>query len=146
MTAISVRVFLLALAMLPALARGEAIASTAHPSTCLTAKVDVASTGREGNWLYRVVFDKRCGVHRSLYWCAENPGLALPEQIACPKAARAGDAPAEPRHQVLNRKEFQWHLPPGTRIRFRDCPAQELPTYGPGCTAAATARDTTARR
>jgi hypothetical protein len=54
--------------------------------------------------------------------------------VACPRpGARAADTPAEPRHLVLYQKEFQWHLPPQTRIRYRDCPLQELPTVDLGC-------------
>lgn len=140
------RAFLLAVALVSALARAEAIAPTAQPSTCLASDVEVVSAGRTGDWLYRIVFRNRCGIHRSLYWCADNPGSSLPEQIACPRAARAGEAPAEPRHHVLHRKEFQWHLPPGTRIRYRDCPAQELPTYGMGCVTPPTATGSAARR
>jgi len=98
---------------------------------------------RFGAWLYRIVFSNRCGVQRSLYWCADNPGTTVPEPVACPRVARTSEAPAEPRHFVLHRKEFQWHLPPGTRIRYRDCPAQEFPTYGMGCTSAS---GSTARR
>jgi len=130
------RAFLFVLALLPALARAEAIAPTAQPSTCLASEVDVVSAGSAGGWLYRIVFSNRCGVQRSLYWCAENPGTTVPETVACPRVARASEAHAEPRHFVLHRKEFQWHLPPGTRIRYRDCPAQEFPTYGLGCTSA----------
>lgn len=140
------RVILFALAWFPALASAEALAPGATPSLCLDSQVEVLNPGAQGGWLYRIVFRNRCGLHRSLYWCADNPGSALPEQIACPKAARAGQAPAEPRHQVLHRKEFQWHLPPGTQIRYRDCPAQELPTYGLGCTSAAAATGPAARR
>lgn len=140
------RAILFALALVPALARAEAIAPTAQPSSCLATDVEVASAGRTGDWLYRIVFRNRCGVHRNLYWCADNPGSALPEQIACPRASRTGESPAEPRHHVLHRKEFQWHLPPGTQIRYRDCPANELPTYGMGCVAATAASGTAARR
>lgn len=127
------RACLIAFALVPVLARAEAIASTTRPSACLDSDVEVVSAGAQGGWLYRIVFLNRCGAHRSLYWCAENPGATVPEQIACPRVARAGEAPAEPRHVVLHRKEFQWHLPPGTRIRYRDCPAGEMPTFGFGC-------------
>jgi hypothetical protein len=128
--------FLLVAALVPALARAEAIAPTTRPSTCLDPDVEVVTAGAQGGWLYRIVFRNNCDAHRSLYWCADNPGATLPEQVACPRVARADEAPAEPRHFVLHRKEFQWHLPPGTRIRYRDCPAQEVPTYGMGCASA----------
>lgn len=137
---------LIAFAWFPALALAEATAPSVAPSRCLDSDVEVVSAGAQGGWLYRIVFRNRCGAHRSLYWCAENPGAALPEQVACPRVARAGEAPAEPRHVVLHRKEFQWHLPPGTRIRYRDCAAQEFPTYGMGCTTAAGPAGSTARR
>jgi len=140
------RAFLLAVALVPAPACAEAIAPTTRPSACLDPDIEVVSAGARGGWLYRIVFRNRCGAHRSLYWCADNPGAALPEQVACPRVARAGEAPADPRHVVLHRKEFQWHLPPGTRIRYRDCPAQEFPTYGMGCTTAAGTAGSTARR
>jgi len=140
------RFILLAFAWFPALALAEAISPSAAPSRCLDSDVEVVSSGAQGGWLYRIEFRNRCDARRSLYWCAENPGATLPEQVACPRVGRAGEAAAEPLHFVLHRKEFQWHLPPGTRIRYRDCPAQELPTYGMGCVAATTATGSAARR
>jgi len=140
------RFILFAFAWLPAHSSAEAISPGAAPSRCLDSDVEVVSAGAQGGWLYRIVFRNRCGAHRSLYWCADNPAATLPEQVACPRVARAGEAPAEPRHVVLHQKEFQWHLPPGTRIRYRDCPAQELPTYGMGCATAAGSTGSAARR
>lgn len=140
------RAALLVLALFASTAHAEAIAPAAQSSACIDSDLEAVSAGAGGAWLYRIVFRNRCGVQRSLYWCADNPAAAPPEQVACPRAARAGDAPAEPRHVVLHRKEFQWHLPPGTRIRYRDCPPQELPTYGMGCATAAAAAGSTARR
>ena len=43
--------------------------------------------------------------------------------------------PAEPRHAILQRKEFQWHLPRGSRIRVHDCAGQDIPTADFGCAA-----------
>lgn len=137
--------FLLVL-LYAATARAETIAPAAQPSACIEPQVEALSEGTRGAWLYRIVFRNRCDDPRSLYWCADKPGAAPPEPVACLAIGRAGDAPAEPRHIVLHRKEFQWHLPPDTRIRFRDCPAQELPTFGLGCVAASTAAGAAARR
>ena len=130
------RSILFAFAWFPAIASAEAISPGTAPSRCLDPQVEVISTGAQGGWLHRIVFLNRCNAHRSLYWCADNAGAVLPEQVACPRSARTDGTPAEPRHFVLHRKEFQWHLPPGTRIRYRDCPAQEFPTYGMGCASA----------
>ena len=103
--------------------------------TCLASEVEVLAGAGDGERLYRIVFRNRCGTYRHFYWCAENPSAALPEPVTCARlGARAAEVPAEPRHVVLHQKEFQWHLPPQTRIRFRDCPPEELPTFGLGCT------------
>ena len=140
------RAALLLACLFAAAARAEAITPAARPSACIEPDVEALSTGTPGAWLYRIVFRNRCNAQRSLYWCADNPGAALPEPVACPQFARAGDVPAEPRHFVQHRREFQWHLPPGTRIRYRDCPAQELPTFGMDCVAASSAPGAAARR
>jgi hypothetical protein len=117
----------LALLALPTAASAE--------GACLASEVQVLAKEGNGEQLYRIVFRNRCGDRRHFYWCAENPAAALPDPVACARpGARTTEVPAEPRHLVLHQKEFQWHLPPRTQIRYRDCPLQELPTYGLGCT------------
>ena len=50
---------------------------------------------------------------------------AVPAAVACPVARGLG---AELRHLIQHRREFQWHLPVGVRIRFQDCPGRDVPT------------------
>jgi len=128
------RLFLLSWLYLlgPAGARAEALAPISGAAGgCLDVSVDVqADAGNQA--LYRISFVNRCTAPRSLYWCAENPGAPVPAAVICPKAS---NFPAEPRHAILRRKDFQWHLPRGSRIRFRDCPGQDVPTTEFGCAA-----------
>ena len=112
-------------------ARAEGIPPADGPGSCVAASIDVLADARNLS-LYRIVFVNHCGAPRSLFWCAENPALSVPAAVACP-ASRG--APAEPRHAIVQRKEFQWHLPRGSRIRFRDCPGKDIPTAGFGCAA-----------
>jgi len=122
----------LLLLLVPAGARAEALAPSSDASGgCLAASVDVLSeTG--GQALYRIVFVNRCAAPRSFYWCAENPGAPVPAAVVCPKGQ---GFPAEPRQAILRRKEFQWHLPRGSRIRYHDCAEQDVPTTEFGCAA-----------
>jgi hypothetical protein len=108
-------------------------ATTSAEDSCLASEVEVLAGSGSGERLYRIVFRNRCGTHRHFYWCAENPSAPLPEPVSCARITERKEVPAEPRHVVLHQKEFQWHLPPQTRIRFRDCPPEELPTFGLGC-------------
>jgi hypothetical protein len=62
----------------------------------------------------------------------ENSGATVPAALLCP---RGRGVAVEPRHAIVYRKEFQWHLPRGSRIRFHDCPGQEHPTADFGCSA-----------
>jgi hypothetical protein len=87
--------------------------------------VTYASGGRDEQYLYRISFLNRCDSPRRFFWCAEHPSRQVPVAIACPSARGLG---AEQRHEIQYRKEFQWHMPPGVRIRFRDCAAGEVPT------------------
>jgi hypothetical protein len=118
------------------LGAASARAQTRAPSVdvaggCVAASVDLlASTGREA--LYRILFVNRCGAPRSFFWCAESPGAPVPAAVACPKGR---GVPAEPRHAIIHRKEFQWHLPRGSRIRVHDCAGQDIPTAEFGCAA-----------
>lgn len=100
---------------------------------CVSAKVERAS-GAGAVELYRIVFQNRCDRPRNLYWCAEADRGPLPPGLACarPQATSVGPI-AESRHAIRLRKEFQWHLPAGTRIRFHDCPLGEMPTTDFGC-------------
>ncbi|MFY9315734.1 MAG: hypothetical protein WAO95_09255 [Burkholderiales bacterium] len=114
------------------MARAEALAPSENAATaCVAASVDVLADTRNHS-LYRIVFVNRCGAPRSLLWCAENPGVPVPAAVACPSGL---GFPAEPRHAIARRKEFQWHLPRGSRIRFHDCAGREVPTAGFGCAA-----------
>lgn len=61
------RALLFAFALVPVLARAEAIAPTTQPSSCLDPDVQVVSSGAQGGWLYRIVFRNRCDAQRSLY-------------------------------------------------------------------------------
>jgi hypothetical protein len=111
--------------------RAEALAPSGPAGGCVAISVDVLSeTG--GQALYRIVFVNRCAAPRSFYWCAENPGTPVPAAVVCPKGQ---GFPAEPRQAILRRKEFQWHLPRGSRIRYHDCAEQDVPTTEFGCAA-----------
>jgi hypothetical protein len=125
------------LLLLVALGAAGAAAESNAPSSeatggCVTARVDVlADAGNQS--LYRIVFFNRCSETRSFFWCAENPGAIVPAAVTCPKGR---GFPIEPKHAILQRKEFQWHLPRGSRIRVHDCPGQDVPTAEFGCAAA----------
>jgi len=54
----------------------------------------------------------------------------VPAAVAC--RSQRGFGP-ESQHAILQRKEFQWHLPPGARIRFQDCSELEMPTADFNC-------------
>jgi hypothetical protein len=113
-------------------ARAEAIApSQDTASGCVSASVNVLADAG-GQALYRIVFVNRCDAPRNLFWCAENPGAPVPPALVCP---RGRGFVVEPRHALVSRKEFQWHLPRGSRIRYNDCPGQDLPTAEFGCAA-----------
>jgi hypothetical protein len=112
-------------------ARAEALAPAGARAGCVTANVEIL--GESGvQALYRIVFTNRCGAARTFFWCAENAGTAVPAALMCP---RGRGFPAEPRHAILQRKEFQWHLPRGSRIRVHDCAGQDIPTADFGCAA-----------
>lgn len=111
-------------------ARAEALAPAVAPA-CVAASVSLLESGG-GDALYRIVFVNRCGTPRNFFWCAENPGALVPATLVCPKGR--GFA-AEPRHSILHRKEFQWHLPRGSRIRVHDCANPDVPTAEFGCAA-----------
>ena len=114
----------------PAGARAEALTpASGAVGGCVAASVDVLSDAGSQS-LYRIVFVNRCGAPRSFFWCAENPGAPVPPAVVCP---RGRGFAAEPRHAIVNRKEFQWHLPRGSRIRFHDCAGQDVPTAEFGC-------------
>jgi hypothetical protein len=125
---------LVILALFPTFASAEALAVDGG-ARCLSANVDLqpAATGAQ---LYRIVFLNRCDAPRSFFWCAEHPAAALPPAIACPRAQGGLGPSAELRHSIRLRKEFQWHLPAGARIRFHDCPGEESPTAEFGCAGA----------
>jgi hypothetical protein len=110
--------------------RAEALTpASAADGSCVAASVDVLSdAGSQA--LYRIVFVNRCTAPRSFFWCAENPGARVPAAVVCPKGR---GFPAEPRHAIVIRKEFQFHLPRGSRIRFHACAGQEVPTAEFGC-------------
>ncbi len=93
-------------------------------SACLSADAQTESTDGSGP-AYRIVFKNRCGAARSFSWCAENAQARVPAEIGC---ANGGAPSGEQRYVIHHRKEFLWRLPQGTRIRFQDCPEQEVPT------------------
>ena len=118
-------------------------ASSAPPgsaASCVSADVNTIRANGDGQLLYRIVFLNHCDLPRSFFWCAEHPHMQLPATVAC--SAQRGMS-VELRHAIRYRKEFQWHLPPGVRIRFQDCASQEIPTSDFGCAPLAT---TTLRR
>ncbi len=130
------------LTVLPAeTARAQAFAHAADGS-CLAASIDAGQAAAGGQVLTRIVFVNRCDSLRTFFWCAENPAAPVPPAVACPRSAGGRGDGAEPLHRVAYRKEFQWYLPPGTRIRFQDCPRQEIPTADFGCTQPGTATAT----
>jgi hypothetical protein len=123
---------LLAVALCASGARAEAVAPSPYAAGgCVTASVEVLSDAG-GQALHRIVFVNRCNAPRTLFWCADNAGAPVPAALMCP---RGRGFPAEPRHQIVQRKEFQWHLPRGSRIRYQDCAGQDVPTSEFGCAA-----------
>jgi len=115
-----------------ACSRAEAL-SPAHgrEDGCVAANVAVLSDAGSQT-LYRIVFVNRCSAPRSFFWCAENTAAPVPAAVVCPKGR---GFPVEPRHAIVHRKEFQWHLPRGSRIRFHDCAGPDVPTAEFGCAA-----------
>ena len=125
------------LVVLPAeTARAEALAAHGPDGHCLSADIHPLRPD-DGRVLYRIVFVNRCDVPRSFFWCAEHPAAQVPAAVACRSQRGFG---AEPRHAIGHRKEFQWHLPPGARIRFQECSTQEIPTAEFGCAPLTTTR------
>jgi len=110
-------------------ARAEAFAPVT--SACLSASAS-APEGAGADAPYRIEFQNRCDAPRSFLWCAENPRGRVPAEIACSPSGLAG----EQVFTILHRKVFLWRLPQGSRIRFRDCAAQEVPTASFGCSPA----------
>ena len=125
-----IRLLLLLLLFCTAGARAEALAP-AHDvaSGCVRAEVEMlAEAGSQA--LYRISFVNRCGAPRNLYWCADHPGALVPATLVCP---RGRGFVVEPSHVLVHRKEFQWHLPRGSRIRYHACEGQDVPTAEFGC-------------
>jgi hypothetical protein len=122
--------------------RAQALAHASPDGSCLSVSVDALEVIASGQVLTRIVFVNHCDEQRTFFWCAENSGAPVPAAVACPRSQGGRGAGAELRHTIAYRKEFQWHLPRGTRIRFQDCPGQEIPTAEFGCTppTAATTR------
>ena len=106
---------------------------------CVSAKVERAS-GAGVVELYRIVFQNRCDRPRNLYWCAEADRGPLPPGLACARTQATAGLIAESRQAIRLRREFQWHLPAGTRIRYHDCPLGEMPTTDFGCAPPVPAR------
>lgn len=109
------------------------VAFAATEGGCVSAKVERAGAGGGPVELYRIVFQNRCDRPRTLYWCAETDKGPLPPGLACARTLGGAGPVAESRHAIRLRKEFQWHLPAGTRIRHHDCPLDEWPTTDFGC-------------
>ena len=118
-------------------ARAEALAPPASSGHCLSADILALRADDDGRVLYRIVFVNRCELPRSFFWCAEHPLAQVPAAVAC--RSQHGFGP-ELRQTIGYRKEFQWHLPPGARIRFQDCSTQEVPTADFNCSPLATRR------
>lgn len=120
-------------------ARAEALAPAGSTDHCLSADVNALRPLAGGLVLYRIVFLNHCETPRSFSWCAEHSATQVPASVACGSQRGFG---SEQRHAIRYRKEFQWTLPPGVRIRVQDCSDAEIPTADFGCTpqAAATLR------
>lgn len=116
-------------------ARAEALVPSASAGNCLAASVDALQAASGGQVLYRIVFNNRCDAPRSFSWCAEHPAVPVPAAVACARVP--GAAGGVLLHLIQFRKEFQWHLPAGARIRFHDCPSGQVPTGDSGCEAPA---------
>ena len=118
-------------------ARAAALAPSGSLGACLLADVQVLRPLDDGQALYRIVFLNRCNLPRSFFWCAEHPSAQVPASVAC--RSQRGFGP-ELRHAILHRKEFQWHMPAGARIRFQDCSELEIPTADFNCAPQAATR------
>jgi hypothetical protein len=111
-------------------ARAEAFAPSGPAHSCVEANVDVVQDGGGGQVLYRIAFRNRCELPRTFFWCAEHAGTAVPPAVACRSQRGLG---GESVYLIGNRRVFQWHLPRGARIRFQDCPGEEIPTADFNC-------------
>lgn len=110
-------------------ARAEAFAPSGPALGCVAANVDVQQDAG-GQVLYRIAFRNRCDLPRSLLWCAEHTGAPVPAAVSCRTQRGLG---SESVYLIGHRREFQWHLPRGARIRFQDCPGKEIPTTDFNC-------------
>jgi hypothetical protein len=126
-----IRLFLLLLWLCACVARAESLAP-AHDAVagCIAANVQVLTESGSQS-LYRIEFVNRCSAPRNLYWCVENAAAPVPAALVCP---RGRGFVLEPLHALVHRKQFQWHLPRGSRIRYHACAGQDLPTAEFGCT------------
>ena len=115
--------------------RAEALAPSGAVGHCLSADVNVLRPLDNGQVLYRIVFFNRCETSRSFFWRAEHSAAQVPATVACRSQRGFG---LELRHAIRYRKEFQWNLPQGARIRFQDCSDQEIPTDDFNCAPLAT--------
>ena len=116
--------FLLAAALAtPALA--QPVNGAQPPGTCVISQITPLGNGQDGQVLYRIAFQNYCGNPRSFFWCAEHPARPVPPAIACAAARGVG---SEVRQLINVRREFQWYLPAGARVRHLDCRPQEAPT------------------
>ena len=118
-------------------ARAEALAPSGSAGSCLVASVDALQVIAGGQVLYRIVFVNRCEATRSFSWCAEHPATLVPATVACVRSQSGRGFGGGQLHLIQHRKEFQWHLPAGARIRFHDCPSGEVPGGEFGCEAPA---------
>jgi hypothetical protein len=107
----------------PALA--QPVNGALPPGACIVSEVSPLDAGQGGQVLYRITFQNYCGSPRSLFWCADHPERPVPPAVAC--AETRGTGP-EVRQLIKVRREFQWYLPSGARVRYLDCPPQEVPT------------------
>jgi hypothetical protein len=111
-------------------------AKPARADSCVTARVERRASEARGDVVYEIDFLNHCATQRSLFWCAENPAAAVPAHLACPSPEASGSLPVGQSYLLSQRRRFQWQLPPGTRIRYHDCPAGDRPTLGFGCSPA----------
>ncbi len=98
--------------------------------SCVVSEVSPVDAAPGGQALYRITFQNFCGSPRSFFWCAEHPERPVPAAVACASARGPGSVV---RQVIQVRREYQWHLPAGAQIRYRDCPPQEIPTLDSGC-------------
>ena len=125
------------LLVLTAFLCGPVAAEPTEPSSgarsCVVAEVSSVDAASGGQALYRIAFQNLCGTPRSFFWCADHPRLPVPAAVACAASRGLG---TEVRQLIRVRREYQWHLPAGARILYRDCAAQEFPTPEFGCESA----------